>query len=121
MADIIKSNGHKTKAELNMELAVVDNKIGRLCTRAADLKERHKQLIEAKRVKCQKEDEEIREIRRELVGAEDLLIEAIGGRKMALALLAKLGVTPENTKYDRMLTNERTGAVLQSVANRTEG
>lgn len=121
MADIVKSSAHKSKMELQMELATVDNKIGRHCTTIADLQERRKELIEIKRAKCSKEDAELREISQKLEGTKDLMIEAIGGRKMVIGLLKKLGVLPGETKLDRLLKDETSGSILGTVMHRVEG
>lgn len=120
MANIIRNNGHKSAEDLKMELAAVDNRIGRFCSQIQDMADRRKELIETKRQKCAREDAELRDLKAQSEVARDILIEAIGGRKMALGLLKKMGVLPEETKFDRLLKNDAAAAIIQNATSRTD-
>jgi hypothetical protein len=102
--DVIKG-GHKSIPELKVEMSLVDRTLGKIDTRTADLDERIRQLREAKRAKCEKEDAELKEIRREQLELQTMHSEAVGGRKMVIGLLKKLGAQIDESvsKGGRML------------------
>ena len=98
MADLTKTTAvQKSVPQLTGEMAGVDRTLGKIDTRTNDLEERVRHLREAKRGKCEKEDAELKDIRRELIELQTMHSEAVGARKLLVLMLKRLGIHIDDT------------------------
>lgn len=101
--ELARTNGKMSKGELQLELARCENRLASFCSDLNDLDEEAKAIREEINTKMERQFKRLREINGEKKVKKEMLSQGIGGRKLVMAMLKRLGVVLKDTKLDRMM------------------